>query len=187
MEHELMSLVPASRPDVTDACGCTPHMPSADGMAAPADQSSASAPPATTVDADAPRRSLKLVVTLTPAEGGQYRAVLALGADGCDPVLRSMTLAGLTVALEQVPALLAEAETHWRLHPRNPTLAPAPPRRTDADRPRSKAATPPLRADEPVRDEQSAGRVEGDPPEPPATEPAGAPERPVRGQLTLFG
>src|SRR5215208_6646782 len=106
MEHELMNIVPTSGPDTTDACGCTPRAVSGLSLLGVSDQTPASAStPVAAVDSDSPRRTLKLVVTLTPAEGGQYRAALALGAEGCDPVLRSTTASGLTAALEIVPAL----------------------------------------------------------------------------------
>jgi hypothetical protein len=39
--------------------------------------------------------------------------VLTLGADGCDPLLRAVDAADLPAALEEVPALLADAEARW--------------------------------------------------------------------------
>src|SRR5687767_7205653 len=75
-----------------------------DGAGADADVR-AGAPPSV------PRRVLKLVVTLRP-DGGTgplgYRALLALGADGCDPVLRAVEAADVRAAVDQVPALVAE-------------------------------------------------------------------------------
>src|SRR5947209_4773950 len=49
------------------------------------------------------RRALKMVVTLRPGDGPTYRAVLALGADGCDPLLRSAEVGDLQAALDEVP------------------------------------------------------------------------------------
>ncbi len=187
-----MSLVPTSKPDVTDACGCTPRAPLAGGKSTETDpQPAATLSSAAVVEseehAEAPRRSLKLVVTLTPAEGGQYRAALALGAEDCDPVLRSTTVSALPGALEHVPALLEEAEEHWRLHPRNPTTARTPARGPGADRSRSEASAPRPRKDQRASESLPDGRADDDPPAPPATEPVMTPKRPTGGQLTLFG
>src|SRR5258707_386487 len=131
MEREMMNLVPTSGPDTTDACGCTPRATSDVSLLGAGDQPPESTPTSVAaIDLEVPRRSLKLVVTLTPTEGGEYRAGLTLGADGCDPLLRSTTVPGLTVALEAVPTLLEEAEAYWRLHPRNPTTSQTPARRS---------------------------------------------------------
>lgn len=70
------------------------------------------------------RRTLKLVLTLRPADGPGYQAILALGADGCDPLWRSASVADLPAALDEVPALAAEAEARWQAQPRYPTVAP---------------------------------------------------------------
>lgn len=192
MEHEMMSLVPTTTPAVADACGCTPHTPLAGGTATEAGLPPAPTPsPVTVVESEAhtdpPRRSIKLVVTLTPAEGGQYRAALTLGAEDCDPLLRSMTVSALVGALEQVPDLLDEAEAHWRLHPRNPTATRAPARRSGNDRPRSNATTTRPRTDEPSPVSPTDGRADDALPTPPAAEPAVTPQRPTGGQLPLFG
>ena len=94
-----------------------------------------------------PARTLKVVLTLAPhrADGKQdqpreavpavagetvgplYDAVLAVGADGCDPQFRSVAGTALAGALDEVPALIAEAETRWRSRPRYPRPA-APPK-----------------------------------------------------------
>jgi hypothetical protein len=66
------------------------------------------------------RRSLKLVLTLTPTQTVGYRALLALGADGCDPVLRSVEVADLPAAFQEIAALVAAAEARWQIQPRNP-------------------------------------------------------------------
>jgi len=188
MEHELMNIVPTSGPDATDACGCTPPAESSDSLLGASDPASEPPPtPAAEVDADAPRRPLKLVVTLTPTEGGEYRAALALGADGCDPLLRSTTVPGLTVALEGVPTLLEEAEAYWRLHPRNPTTVQTPARRTRADRRRAEYASPTTRADGPIPEEQPDAPATSDAPVQLPAEPAATPKRQTGGQMTLFG
>ena len=188
MEHELMNIVPTRGPDTTDACGCTPRAMSGLSPLGVSDQTPALAPtPVGVVAPDPPRRPLKLVVTLTPVEGGQYRAALALGAEGCDPVLRSTTASGLTAALEIVPALLDEAEAHWRLHPRNPTTAQTPARRTRADRHRAEDASPTSRADGPIPEEQPDAPATSDAPVRPPAEPAATLQRQTGGQMTLFG
>jgi hypothetical protein len=188
MEHEMMSLVPSTMPAVTDACGCAPHISPAGGTAAPTDSSTVpTPPPAATPQAETPRRALKLVVTLTPAEGQQYRASVAVGSDDRDPILRSMMVSALSGALEQVPGLLEEAEAHWQRHPRNPKAAQAPARRPGADRPQPPATTPGPRTDELSAGSTPDGRADDAPPTPPATEPAVTPKPPTGGQLTLFG
>ena len=188
MDQEIVGCTPPPRPEAADACGCTPRTPSAVDAVVLADHpiEPSSIPEESSVS-PAPRRSLKLVVTLTPAEAGQYRATLALGADGCDPVLRSVTVSALSEALDQVPNLVEEAQAHWRLHPRNPTTVPAT-RRTAATRTRSGST---------AADAQAAEREPRDPPDPgadaesspsrPATNPVSVPARPTGDQLTLFG
>ncbi len=180
MEHELMNIVPTSGPDATDACGCTPRAASDISLLGAGDQPPELSPaPVAAVDVEAPRRSLKLVVT--------YRAALALGADGCDPLLRSTTVPGLTVALEGVPTLLEEAEASWRLHPRNPTTVQTPARRTRADRHRAEDASPTTRADGPIPEEQPDAPATSDAPVQLPAEPAATPKRQTGGQMTLFG
>jgi hypothetical protein len=121
-------------------------------------------------------RALKLVVTLHPGESG-HRALLALGADGCDPVFRSCAVDGLLAALDQVSALLAEAEARWREQPRNPTSA---------------RTRPTGRRDAPVSGGPSSAETAapaGQSPALAAARPTAAPPaRPApTGQLTLFG
>ncbi len=70
-------------------------------------------------------RSLKLVLTLQPEGTEGYQAMLALGAEGCDPILRSVAVAGIAEAVDQIPALVAEAEDRWQLQPRYPATAAA--------------------------------------------------------------
>jgi hypothetical protein len=134
---------------------------------------------------ETPRRSLKLVVTLMPTDGGQYRATLALGAENCDPVLRSVTVTALSEALDQVPALHQEAEASWQLHPRNPTAAQPPIRRTEADRRRPARSTP--SPDEPARTPGSAEPADAAPPASESIEVTATSKAAGGGQLTLFG
>ena len=191
MDDKMLSRAPTT-PAMTDACGCTPHTPPAGGTATEADLQPEPTPsPAAIVESEerteVPRRPIKLIVTLTPTDRGQYRAALTLGAENCDPLLRSTTVSALAGALEQVPGLLDEAEAHWRRHPRNPTAAPAPARRSGHDRPRSDATTTRPPKDEPSPGSPSDGRADDATPTPPAAEPAAIPQRPTGGQLTLFG
>lgn len=192
MDLDMLSRAPTTTPAVTDACGCTPHTPLAGGTAPETDlePSPTPSPPAVVESeehTEAPRRSIKLIVTLTPAEGGQYRAALALGAEDCDPLLRSTTVSALADALEQVPGLLDEAEAHWRLHPRNPTPTRAPARRSGHERPRTDASTTRTPTDKPSPLSPSDRRADDTTPTPPAAEPAAIPQRQTGGQLTLFG
>jgi hypothetical protein len=182
----MTSIVPTATPAVTDACGCVPHTPLTGEQPAPADPPPVS-PQAATSDGRIPRRTIKLVVTLTPTDGGQYRAALALGAEECDPVLHSTTVSTLTGALEQVPGLLEEADERWRVHPRNPTAARVPTRGTGADRFRSRALSLASPTDEPSPGSPPGVHAEDSPLTPPVTEPAVTPSRPTGGQLTLFG
>ena len=130
------------------------------------------------------RRVLKIVVTLQPVEGSAYRAILALGADGCDPLLRCLEAETLPAILAAVPALLTEAEARWAVQPRYPTTTPAkakpraappspvtvpPPTTQPEDATMSPASPPPAGASAP----------DAPPPPPPALAPA--------GQLSLFG
>ncbi|MGD9894805.1 MAG: hypothetical protein AB7U18_26275 [Dehalococcoidia bacterium] len=128
-----------------------------------------SAPPAATP----PRRALKLVVTLRPDDRAGYRAILALGVEGCDPVLRSGEAADLPAALDQVPALLTEADARWQVQPRNRSAPPLP------------AKARPV-----ASGRQTAPRIEPAPAESVAADddaPASN-EQPARaGQLSLFG
>lgn len=63
------------------------------------------------------RRPLKLVLTLRPLDDGGYRALIALGADGCDPLLHAAPAPDPAGALALVPPLLAEAEARWGAAP----------------------------------------------------------------------
>jgi hypothetical protein len=123
-----------------------------------------------------PRRALKLVVTLRPDDGAGYVVVLALGADGCDPLLRATRAQDLPSALEEVPALLAAAESRWQVAPRYPATTGGSTRSGAPPRARPSTVTP-----NPVAEKSPP--VAG-PPSMPATP---APERSDRpGQLPLL-
>ncbi|MFN8632921.1 MAG: hypothetical protein U0893_03635 [Chloroflexota bacterium] len=186
MEHEMLNLVPASRSDTADACGCTPPAASGDALPGAETPSTESTPAPTVADVtEAARRTLKLVVTLALSDHGQYRASLAVGSDGCDPILRTAMVTGLPDALELVPALLDEAEARWQIRPRNPATSTVSPRRSAANR-RPPATTPP-RSSVPLDQEPPSERAESDVAPSAATEAVEAPRRPGAGQLTLFG
>lgn len=85
----------------------------------------------------APRHHLKVVLTLDPHQptdaaraGGandtpdeaSYRALVSVGSDGCDPLIRSLD-APLPTILDEVPGLVADAETRWTTDPRFPRAA----------------------------------------------------------------
>lgn len=66
-------------------------------------------------------RALKLVLTLRPAESAGYHALVAVGSDACDPLLRSVDVVDVPAALQEVASLAAEAEARWQTLPRNPS------------------------------------------------------------------
>ncbi|MFN8472136.1 MAG: hypothetical protein U0822_08110 [Anaerolineae bacterium] len=84
----------------------------------PEQQSTAALP------ADRPGRTLKVVLTLQPRDDAHYRTLIALGADGCDPILHTLDPQDLPNILAAIPDLLARAEAHWAVHPRYPTVPP---------------------------------------------------------------
>ena len=79
--------------------------------------------------ADRPARILKVVLTLQPRDDAHYRALIALGANGCDPILHTLDAQDLPAILAAIPDLVAQAEAHWVVHPRYPTV-PTPPKAT---------------------------------------------------------
>ena len=119
---------PADAPEQAPVVG---HAPAAaiDGDHAPstppdlAHGATASAEHAAPAAAQGPRRTLRLVITLRPDDGPGYRALLALGADGCDPLFRSASVPALAAVLGKVAELAAEAEARWRSQPRYPGSA----------------------------------------------------------------
>ena len=74
----------------------------------------AEGPSTAAVPIDHPRRALKVILRLKPTDGTGYRALLAVGADGCDPLWRSLDADDLPAALDAIPGLLADAEEHWQ-------------------------------------------------------------------------
>ena len=187
MEHEMSIRAPASRSDTADACGCTPPAASGDVLpGAETPPTELTPTPKVAGATEAPRRTLKLVVTLALSDHGQYRASFALGSDGCDPILRTATVTALLDALEPVPALLDEAEARWRLQPRNRATSTVSPRRSAAD-PRTPATTPLPQSDVPLDRGRPSEQAEPDVAPSAATEAVEIPKRPGAGQLTLFG
>lgn len=67
------------------------------------------------------RRSLKLVLTLAPIDDAGFGCFLAVGADHCDPLLRSVEVSDLPAALKEAASLVAAAEERWQSQRRNPT------------------------------------------------------------------
>lgn len=164
--------------------------------------------------APAPRRTLKVVLNLQPlpapasppdaaaaADTAEFRAVLGVGAEGCDPVFRSLRVDGLAGALDEVPALAAEAEEKWQAQPRNPRLTPTPAAKTakaGKAAPQANVEGKPPKTAAP----RLSGGTQATPPnaataapatKPPtaataATEPAGKGAKAApAGQLSLFG
>src|SRR6185369_5100427 len=69
-------------------------------------------------------RKLKIVLRLEPADGG-LRALVAVGADDCDPELCVLQAAGLSDVLQFLPGLLATAEIRSESQARYP-MVPRP-------------------------------------------------------------
>jgi len=110
-DNPLTTASPASSPDADE----------------PTQTDAADDSPAPSSVVEAVPRLLKLVVTVSRDGDGGHRAVLALGRDGCDPLLRVIEAGELEDALQVVPELLAEAEARWQLQPRYPAVAPTTP------------------------------------------------------------
>ena len=123
--------------------------------------------------ADAQRRSLKLVLTLKPGAVSGAHVVMAIGADGCDPLLQSGDVEDLQGALDLVPRLVAEAEARWQSQPRYPRVTPRASAKSASSRPKE-ALQPPS--------EKRAADPGG---EQPASQPT--PSNPSSSQLSLFG
>jgi hypothetical protein len=131
------------------------------------------------------RRTLKLVVSLRPGGDLGYRALLALGADGCDPLLRTVDVADLASALDELPGLLAEAEGRWQLQPRYPTAAPTKARSAAPNRTPVPSRNGPRRETSTAADEPYEGPALH-PPSVPASSPPPA-RSSSTDQLALFG
>jgi hypothetical protein len=139
----------AEDPDGREDPMTAPVPPPADGADV------AGVTPPTSADGDRPMgatagpgRTLKLVATLTPTTQGGYQAVLAAGAEGCDPRLQMVAVAGLMDALDALARLTADAEARWQTTPRYPAslvrpttravaaqAIPQPPASSDTARP----------------------------------------------------
>ena len=126
-------------------------------------------------------RTLKLVLTLQPREPAGYRVLVALGAVGCDPLLRCLEAEALTAILDAVPGLIAQAEAQWAVQPRYPSAAKsqAPTGKREAQ-PRPEPVTQEI-APDPVLPDTVLPAV----PVPP--QPDRVPEPAPTGQLSLFG
>ncbi|MBI4496623.1 MAG: hypothetical protein HY689_01830 [Chloroflexi bacterium] len=122
------------------------------------------------------RRGIKLVITLQPEAGIGYRAVLAVGMEGCDPLLRSVEVTDLSAALDQVPGLFADAAARWQVQPRYPSTLPAT-ASPEQRRGKGKSASPvPVPDPNPTPDTPTT---------PPAPKPGG--RAASSDQLSLFG
>lgn len=162
-----------ARPDLESASTHEPDdMPESQGQhGEPADHATVERQPAT-----ASCRALKLVLHLHPTGAAGYRALLALGADGCDPLLRFIEVPNLAAALDEVPGLAAEAEARWQAQPRYPASTKARPTTTPS---RAKVAQSRPVASE--RDEPAGDASTAKPTAELSPKPASA------GQLSLFG
>ena len=124
--------------------------------------------------ADVSHRTLKLVLTLKSGDrSGAAHVVMAIGADGCDPLLRSGEVEDLQAALDLVPGLVAEAEARWQSQPRYPHVPPRAGAKSASSRPKD-AAHPPCEGQ--MADPASQQLLQ--PPIPP---------NPSSSQLSLFG
>ncbi len=163
------SVVPGPAAGATPAPDPAATPPAGDGVAHHADRSPASPGTGPTL-----RPGLKLVVSLRPNGNGRYRAFVGLGAEGCDPVLRSVEVAELSGLLGMLPCLVEDAESRWQTSPRNPRLG-NPPRGS-------------VEAQARVGAEANAGldngQVTGATHQPREAEPI---RKSGQGQLTLFG
>jgi hypothetical protein len=113
------------------------------------------------------RRSLKLVLTLAPIDNAGFRCLLAVGADHCDPLLRSVEVLDLPAALQEAASLVAAGEERWQSQPRNTAFIKKP-GGTSAKRSGAKQESPDEPSHEPVT-------------------PAPDSESAQSGQLRLFG
>jgi len=174
MEQPAADSAPAEPPDADAGVPAPPQPPAATvAEAAPTHET---AEPA--AGGAPPRRALKLVVSLRPGNARGYRALIALGSDGCDPLLHAADVADLAGALEEVPGLLAQAERRWQLQPRYPAAAPAKSRTAGGSRAPTRPQGPPRR---------EAPATPAEPQPAPASPPPPAPASPQADQLALFG
>jgi hypothetical protein len=156
---------PADPAPAEPADQAAPHALDREDGPAPARAVSAEAESAKPADG----RSLKVVLTLKPealprgdegAPDPSYHALLSVGADGCDPLLRAAAGTDLAGILDEVPGLVAEAEAKWATQPRFPK-ASAP------------TANPAARAGSTARDAKKLPKAAGGPAARPAVVPSG--------------
>ena len=159
--------VRAAEPSGPAAVVAAGSPPPAEGTSPPTGGTPAPTP------SEPPARALKVVLTLAPhrpdgnhdqprneasagvAAGPLYDAMLAVGADGCDPQFRSLAGTALAGALDEVPALIADAETRWQSRPRYPR--PAPPPKASKTQPAASGARPKTQQ-RAAKSEPSSGR-----------------------------
>ncbi len=130
------------------------------------------------------RRALKILLTLRPDGPDRYRALVGVGAEGCDPHFGTTgEPLPLAAALDAVPAIVAAAEARWLTAQRYPT----------ATKPNGGAATPKpetspkTSASKAARsDGKAAGAVPAAPPALPEPSPASA-KPATKNQISLFG
>ena len=104
-----------------------------------------------------------------------YDATLAVGADGCDPQFRSVVATALAGALDEVPALVAEAEARWQAQPRYPRPVPPPNAPPNAQQQAGKGKSTAGRADQQGQSgPKNEAAAEPRPPRPPRPAPPAA-------------
>lgn len=125
----------------------------------------------------APRRALRVTLTLTPEGADAFQALVGVGAEGCDPHYHAVNQPGaLATILDVVSGVIAAAEGRWLDAPRYPgsgtAAAPAATARSAA--PAKPGAKKPARR-QPEPDPASA------------TAPAAAAAPAAKRQIELFG
>lgn len=98
------------------------------------------------------RWTLRLAMTLHPVEGG-YRALLAVGADDCDPLMQHVEVAGWPALAQALQDLTDAAAIRWHDQPRNPSVTPIPkptptPKRSGGQAAEASTGSPSRRDDE---------------------------------------
>ncbi|MGD9889893.1 MAG: hypothetical protein AB7U18_01190 [Dehalococcoidia bacterium] len=179
--------------DAADICGCVPAPASRAGEAISTTGDEAlrivdppmphTAHAAAASAAVRPSRALKLVMTVQPRAEEPIAVLLAVGADGCDPLIRSIAVDDLHAALAALIELVAEAEARWADQPRYPMVAAQPAGKQPARRQQPSQAVE-LDAGTPATTVAAAAH-RSDPPDPPHEEP-GVEEPVTTAQLSLF-
>lgn len=131
-----------------------------------------------------PRRTLTVVLTLRPDGPDSFRALVGVGADGCDPHFGA-TGAPLPLAavLGAVPAVVAAAEARWLTAPRYPRASrPSLPAPTASVQTAARAAARPVAGKTGERAGEATAGASGTAAAPPA------PAKPAaKQQISLFG